>query len=314
MDNEKTPMNTDTNAERIAELEEQIALKTTNAPRRNNRIFTIVFILIFIIGLSMAVYPFVSDLVIESKQDDAVEEYQVAISAMSEEEKNAEFEKAQEYNSAESGDYTSALASGDIMCVVEVPVLDVKLPVYHGTSAKVLDFALGHIETTSLPVGGEGTHCVITGHTGLTRVRILDNLDKTQVGDMIYIHILGKVLEYKIDDINIIEPNDTSCLLPVAGEDYLTLVTCYPYGINSHRLCVRGTRVGTQDEATFVSAENEENTSQTEYSPAINDTRYYSGGRHRGGVNYIRIALVVAGAIGLIVFVIILAKPKKKNK
>lgn len=314
MDNEKTPMNTDTNAERIAELEEQIALKTMNVPRRNNRIFTIVFILIFIIGLSMAVYPFVSDLVIESKQDDAVEEYQVSISAMSEEEKNAEFEKAQEYNSAESGDYTSALASGGIMCVVEVPVLDVKLPVYHGTSAKVLDFALGHIETTSLPVGGEGTHCVITGHTGLTRVRILDNLDKTQVGDMIYIHILGKVLEYKIDDINIIEPNDTSCLLPVAGEDYLTLVTCYPYGINSHRLCVRGTRVGTQDEATFISAENEENTSQTENSPAINDTGYYSGGRHRGGVNYIRIALVVAGSIGLIVFVIILAKPKKKNK
>ena len=314
MDNEKTPMNTDTNAERIAELEEQIALKTMNVPRINNRIFTIVFILIFIIGLSMAVYPFVSDLVIESKQDDAVEEYQVAISAMSEEEKNAEFEKAQKYNADKSGDYTSALASGDIMCIVEVPVLNVKLPVYHGTSAKVLDFALGHVETTSLPVGGAGTHCVITGHTGLTRVRILDNLDKAQVGDMIYIHILGKVLEYRIDDINIIEPNDTSCLLTVAGEDYLTLVTCYPYGINTHRLCVRSTRVGTQDEATFISAENEENTSQSENSPAINDTQYYSGGRHRGGVNYIWIALVVAGAIGLIVFVIILAKPKKKNK
>lgn len=318
MDNEKKSIEpAESPADRIAELEEILESTPAPLPRRNNRLFTIVFILIFLIGGSMAVYPFVSDLILESKQADAVDAYKATISAMSAEEKQQEFEKAQQYNSDKSSsDYSSALSTGDIMCVVEIPSLDVNLPVYHGTSAKVLDFALGHVETTSLPVGGEGTHCVITGHTGLTRVRILDNLDKMVEGDIIYIHVLGKVLEYKADNISIIEPHDTSGLRAVDGEDYLTLVTCYPYGVNSHRLCVRGTRVGTYDEESFKSTQTSADTvtTQNAYETEQNIPSRYENVAHRGEANYIFIALVAIFAVALIVIIIIACRPKKNKK
>ena len=184
------------------------------------------------------------------------------------------------------------------MFIVEIPSINLKLPVYHGTNDKVLSFALGHLENTSLPVGTIGSHCVITGHTGLTDVQMLDNLDKVQIGDTIKIHILNRIIEYKADAINIVEPTDTSLLQPIDDKDYITLLTCYPYGVNSHRLLVRAERVKTQvliDEDNATTNIQNESTESIEY---IQDNNSYRSLR-----NLVCIATISIFAIGLLVFV-----------
>ena len=126
---------------------------------------------------------------------------------------------------------------------VNIPEINVNLPIYHGTSEEVLQKGVGHLENTSLPVGGEDTHTVLSGHTGLPSAELFNNLSELEEGDEFYLHILGEVLAYKIDQIKVVEPQETSDLLIDPTKDYATLVTCTPYGVNSHRLLVRGTRI-----------------------------------------------------------------------
>lgn len=134
------------------------------------------------------------------------------------------------------------VSSNGVMAVVEIPCIDVNLPVYHGTTNEVLEKGIGHLEGSSLPIGGTGTHAVLTGHTGLSSAKLFTDLTELKKGDLFYIHVLGEILAYEVDDINVVLPEDTGKLTILPGEDHVTLLTCTPYGINSHRLLVRGTR------------------------------------------------------------------------
>ena len=134
------------------------------------------------------------------------------------------------------------------MGYIEIPVIDVMLPIYHGTKESVLQIAVGHLDWTSLPVGGAGSHCVLSGHRGLPSARLFTDLDKLKVGDVFMLHVLNEILTYEIDQILIVEPQDTDPLLIEPGKDLCTLITCTPYGINSHRMLVRGHRIESQEE------------------------------------------------------------------
>lgn len=151
-------------------------------------------------------------------------------------------------------EYESLLNVGGtgVMGYIEVPAIDVTLPVYHGTDESVLQVAIGHLDWTSLPVGGEGSHCVVSGHRGLPSARLFTDLDKVEIGDLILFRILDEVLTYEVDQILIVEPHETDDLLIQPGMDLCTLVTCTPYGINSHRMLVRGHRVENQAAARVV--------------------------------------------------------------
>ena len=154
----------------------------------------------------------------------------------------------------QAGRYEQELnVSGDgIMGYIEIPCIQVQLPLYHGTSDTVLQVAIGHLDWTSLPVGGESTHCVVSGHRGLPSARLFTDLDKVAVGDTFLLHVLGEVLTYEVDQIKIVEPHVTEDLMIEEGKDLVTLVTCTPYGINSHRLLVRGHRVENAEQAVVV--------------------------------------------------------------
>lgn len=157
-----------------------------------------------------------------------------------------------------------------IMASIEIPRINVKLPVYHGTSQDTLLNGVGHLQKTSLPIGGEGTHSVLTGHTGLSSARLFTDLNKLEKGDVFYIYVLNRTLAYKIDQVKVVEPTDTSDLKINSEEDYVTLITCTPYGINSHRLLVRGTRIPYEEAKTIV--ENTvpvESTWMLEYKKAL---------------------------------------------
>ena len=139
-----------------------------------------------------------------------------------------------------------------VMGYIEIPTINISLPVYHGTEDAVLQIAVGHLEWSSLPVGGEDTHCVLSGHRGLPSAKLFTNLDKLVVGDKFVMRVLDEVLTYEVDQILIVEPTDVSTLIIEAGKDLCTLVTCTPYGFNSHRLLVQGHRIENQEEAQAI--------------------------------------------------------------
>lgn len=224
---------------------------------------TIILILVLIIGLSLLLYPSLSNYWNARHQTKAVTSYNQEITEMSEVERQNLWDAAVAYNQqvrargdhftlseAEREQYISTLnpdGSG-MMGYVEIPAIKVTLPVYHGTSDSVLRSAVGHLEWSSLPVGGSGTHCVLSGHRGLPSAKLFTNLDKLTVGDAFTLHVLDETLTYEVDQIRIVEPNETSDLQIVDGEDYCTLVTCTPYGINTHRLLVRGHRIANEED------------------------------------------------------------------
>ena len=217
----------------------------------------IILILIFLVGLSVMLYPTVSDYVNQKNQSRAVASYSEEVENLSDVDYQAYFDAADDYNRrlAETPDafyrpeevsgYTDTLdVSGTgIMGYITIPKIGVELPVYHGTSDGVLQVAAGHLEGSSLPVGGAGTHAVISAHRGLPSAKLFTNLDELEVGDTFTITVLDRVLTYEVDNISIVLPTETDLLQPVEGKDYVTLMTCTPYGINTHRLLVRGKRI-----------------------------------------------------------------------
>ena len=217
----------------------------------------IILILIFLVGLSVMLYPTVSDYVNQKNQSRAVASYSEEVENLSDVDYQAYFDAADDYNRrlAETPDafyrpeevsgYTDTLdVSGTgIMGYITIPKIGVELPVYHGTSDGVLQVAAGHLEGSSLPVGGAGTHAVISAHRGLPSAKLFTNLDELEVGDTFTITVLNRVLTYEVDQISIVLPTETDLLQPVEGKDYVTLMTCTPYGINTHRLLVRGKRI-----------------------------------------------------------------------
>ena len=211
---------------------------------------TIILILIFLVGLSVMLYPTVSDYVNQRHQSRALASYDETVNEMSDADYTAYFEAADAYNQRLAAtpnsfftpeqvsgyDETLDVSGTGIMGYITIPRIGVELPVYHGTSDGVLQVAAGHLEGSSLPVGGAGTHAVISAHRGLPSAKLFTNLDELEAGDTFTITVLDRVLTYEVDRISIVLPTETDLLQPVEGQDYVTLMTCTPYGINTHRL------------------------------------------------------------------------------
>ena len=231
---------------------------------------TIVLLFILLIGLSLLLYPTVSDYWNSLHASQAVASYDQAVKSMDEGKYDELLQRAGQYNrdlflrgslfaltDEEREDYNSQLdidGSG-VMGYIEIPTIKVSLPIYHGTSDDVLQVAVGHLEWSSLPVGGESTHCVLSGHRGLPSAKLFTNLDQLAEGDLFVIRTLDEVLTYEVDRILIVLPSELQALAAEEGKDLCTLVTCTPYGVNSHRMLVRGHRVDNQSEAVRLTAD-----------------------------------------------------------
>lgn len=219
---------------------------------------TILLVAIFFVGLCVLLYPTISDFWNEKRQSQAIINYDDLIVDLTSEDYSEYFSKADSYNQKIrnmsfpflthkdiADEYYSTLDINDdgMMGYLTIEKIKVQLPIYHGTSDKVLNSAVGHVEGSSLPVGGESTHAVMSAHRGLPSAKLFTNLDKVEVGDVFTIRILDRTITYQVDQILIVLPHETDNLNIVSGEDYCTLVTCTPYGINTHRMLVRGTRI-----------------------------------------------------------------------
>ena len=223
------------------------------------KLFNIVLVLVFVAGLSLLLYPTVSNAYNNYLQSKTIASYSEHVNQLEKDTYEKEWKKAEEYNRSllerenpfvltqeleQMYWQTLDLSGRGIMAYIEIPSVDVTLPIAHGTSDETLQSYVGHLEWSSLPVGGKNTHCIISGHRGLPSSELFTNIDHLELGDKFYLHILGQTLEYQVCNIAVVEPQDQTLLTVEEGKDLVTLVTCTPYGINSHRLLVRGIRTG----------------------------------------------------------------------
>ena len=235
--------------------------------KKKGKFITIFLFLILLVGLSLLLYPSVSDYWNSLHQTRAIATYAEEVANLNQDQYDEIWAAAESYNAsltdrdnayllsdAQKEEYERLLnVSGlGIMGYIEIPSIDVSLPIYHGTEESVLQIVVGHLEWSSLPVGGESTHCVLSGHRGLPSAKLFTNLDKLQTGDIFMLRVLDNVLTYEVDQILIVEPQETGALRIEEGTDYCTLVTCTPYGINTHRLLVRGHRIDNLEEVKTV--------------------------------------------------------------
>ena len=231
---------------------------------------TVILVIVFLIGVSLLLYPSVSNWWNSFHQTSAVFSYADTVSKIDSEEYRHYIDEALAYNErlAERGiewemseiersEYNACLnidGSGN-MGYIDIPKIRVMLPLYHGTEEAVLQTSIGHIEYTSLPIGGESSHCVVSGHRGLPSAKLFSDLDKLTYGDQFTLNILNETLTYEVDQITVVEPADVDSLQIEEGKDYCTLLTCTPYGINTHRMLVRGHRVANKDGGAKVLAD-----------------------------------------------------------
>ena len=219
---------------------------------------TIIVAVIFLCGLSLFLYPTVSNLYNQHLNNKLIGEYKEVFSSTPPEELNKAMKDAIAFNENRGDErkleelgltYENVLNATDngVMGYIEIPKISVSLIIYHTIEENMLQKGIGHVPETHLPVGGKNTHCVLAGHTGLPSAKLLTNIDHLKIGDRFYLHVLNEVLEYKIDDVSVVEPDEVSRLNVISGKDCVTLVTCTPYGVNSHRLLVRGVRVDEND-------------------------------------------------------------------
>lgn len=235
-----------------------------------NKITTTLLVIALLAGLSLLLYPSVSDYWNSLHTSRAVASYDEEVRRMDSGRYDALLASAHDYNralfargslfsltDAQREDYAAQLCIDDsgIMGYIEIPTIKLSLPIYHGTGDDVLQVAVGHLEWSSLPVGGESTHCVLSGHRGLPSAKLFTNLDQLAEGDLFVIRTLDEVLTYEVDRILIVEPGEVRALAIEEGKDLCTLVTCTPYGVNSHRMLLRGQRVDNQSEAIRLTAD-----------------------------------------------------------
>ena len=273
--------------------------------KKRRRLTTIILFLVFFAGLSLLLYPTVSDYWNYLRQSQAIASYSETVANLEGERYDGMLEEALEYNrtlTLRANDYALGEAQREayeglldpvgtgVMGYIEIPSISCSLPIYHGTDESVLQVAVGHLEWSALPVGGIGTHSVLSGHRGLPSAKLFTNLDKLAVGDIFTVCVLNETLTYEVDQILIVEPHDTSALLPEQGEDLCTLVTCTPYGVNSHRLLVRGHRIETADLPNVVHVV----ANAMQIDPVV-------------------VAPIVAMPILLVLFIILMITPKRKN-
>lgn len=231
------------------------------------------------VALGLLFYPLVGELLNEKYHSDVETTYTAVIADTDNAELTAQREAAEQYNAMLSGAaiteggasapplaYAQQLTVGGVMAYVDIPKIGVHLPVQHGTDADTLERAVGHVVGTSLPVGGSSTHAVLSAHSGMASSKLFSDIDQLAVSDTFYIHVLGEVLAYKVDAIRTVLPTDTSLLQIADGKDLVTLVTCTPFGVNTHRLLVRGHRIPyTPEQATTAAAEKPAASSWTQH-------------------------------------------------
>lgn len=223
-----------------------------------------------IVALGLLLYPLIGELVNQKYHSDIETAYTAAIEDSNADELEQQRQAAQQYNAMLAGAaiteggasapplaYDQQLNVGGVMAYVEIPKIGVYLPVEHGTAADTLEKSVGHVVGTSLPVGGTGTHAVLSAHSGMARSKLFSDIDQLELGDIFYIHVLGEVLAYQVDNIATVLPTDTSLLQIQDGKDLVTLVTCTPFGVNTHRLLVRGHRVSYTPEQEAEAAETQ---------------------------------------------------------
>lgn len=240
---------------------------TKKKKKKSSILLTIFLIIAFLVGLSVMLYPTVSNYINTKHQSYAIAKYDETINNMSDDKYNEIKLKAIEYNSKLkeldspltdykklSDEYYSVLdiSGTGIMGYITIPQMQVQLPIYHGTSEGVLNIASGHLEGSTLPIGGENCHAVISAHRGLPSAKLFSDLDELVVGDTFTITILNDVLTYEVDKISIVKPEEMDNLVILNGSDFVTLLTCTPYGVNTHRLLVRGKRIETEETAVQI--------------------------------------------------------------
>ena len=280
-------------------------------------------------GVCIFSYPKVSDYIAKKNQVEAIREYNEIVVQIDEEKMQEEMEKAQTYNENLSGDpvhdpfvagsgyalpenYLEVLniSSDGIMAYIEIPKISVYLPIYHGTSDVVLQKGVGHIESTSVPIGGNSTHSVLTGHTGLPSAELFTRLDELVKGDIFYIHVLNETITYKVYETKVILPNEIKELQITKGRDLITLVTCTPYGVNTHRLLVKAERTEYEEYIPTEEPENNEDTTENLQTETKGKEDYYLIG--------IKIGIFLFLLLMISIFIIILKKKieikKKKSK
>lgn len=291
-----------------------------NEKNKTDKVLLIISIIFIIVGVIIFSYPTVSNYFAEKNQVEVIREYEEMVVQIDKDEIELEKEKAQTYNENLSGEpvhdpfiagsgyalpenYTEVLniSEDGAMAYIEIPKISVHLPIYHGTSDEVLQKGVGHIQSTSIPIGGESTHSVLTGHTGLPSAELFTRLDELEIGDIFYIHVLNDILTYKIYETKVILPDNIDELQITSGKDLITLVTCTPYGINTHRLLVKAERSEYEE---FV-AEDIDDINTTNNSTTVNTegTNYYLKG----------IKIGIAILIILIVIIVIAFTIKRKR-
>mgnify|MGYP002581478819 FL=1 len=254
-----------------------------------------------VVALGLLLYPLIGELMSEKYHSDVETTYTAAIEDTDDAELTVQRQAAEQYNAmlanatiSEGGAsapplaYTEQLTVGGVMCYVDIPKINVYLPVQHGTGAETLEKSVGHVVGTSLPVGGENTHAVLSAHSGMASSKLFSDIDQLTEGDIFYIHVLGNTLAYEVDGINTVVPTDTILLQIEEGKDLVTLVTCTPFGINTHRLLVRGHRVPYTPEQKASAAE--------EKPVASSWTQHYLTGLGIG----LGVAAVIGGAYFLV--------------
>ncbi len=227
--------------------------KTTRKKAKGGNASNIMILGLIVVGLLVMLYPTISNFYNELTGSYAIQEFNEHLADQSETELAEQKMMAESYNAALQKsiekidcpyEYNNIMDFGNgMMGYIEIPTIDVYLPVYHGVDESVLSKGVGHIPKTAFPIGGEGNHSVLTGHTGLPSAELFTDLEEMKEGDMFYVHIAGETIHYKVDQILVVLPEEVDGIMPEAGKDYCTLVTCTPYGINSHRLLVRGYQV-----------------------------------------------------------------------
>lgn len=232
---------------------------------KKRKVITLILLGVFFVGLSVLLYPSISSYWNSKTQSKAVVDYDTIVKSLTPQDYSAVFEKAEDYNARLAklnfplSEYASVDGYNDCLNInndgiigyIDIDKIQVKLPIYHGTNASVLNSACGHIEGSSLPVAGESTHCALSAHRGLPSAKLFSDLDRLETGDIFRITVLDKTYIYEVDQIKTVLPDDVSDLLIEDGKELCTLVTCTPYGINTHRLLVRGHRIESEDLRTM---------------------------------------------------------------
>ena len=230
--------------------------------KKGSLLLTVILIAVFAVGVGIFLYPFLSDWWNRQQQTKEISRYEETAAAFSKAECERILNEAEEYNKRlalnsgrfrlseeelEEYNQTLDVTGTGIMGSVEIPSLDIRLPIYHGTNDEVLQNAVGHLEGTSLPVGGTGTHAAISAHRGLPTARLFTDIDQMKEGDLFFIKVLDRTLAYEVDQIRVVLPDEMQDLAIDPQEDYCTLITCTPYGVNTHRLLVRGVRTAASE-------------------------------------------------------------------